>query len=182
MQSVLPFQHACATRFGFAFLFQDILVPFIMDSWLPEDTLFWICEEDFRFWPPGQDPDNADNYEKAVAALIETREKQGGAGSSLPPSQGTSLPPSQQRVATEYHTALTQGMSDEAEDDKGFCRDVVDMMRIATMCHRHHMGDFIWVSWVPSKQRPSRIGHGSQCLMLTKFGFFCLTHLACRSI
>ena len=131
---------------------------------------------------PCCDPDNAEDYELQYSALLDARSADDNAGSSLPPSQGTSLPPSQQRVATEYHTALTQGMSDEAEDGKGFCRDVVDMMRIATMCHRHHMGDFIWVSWVPSKQRPSRIGHGSQCLMLTKFGFFCLTHLACRSI
>ena len=46
-------------------------------------------EEDFRFWPPGLDPDNADNYDEAVAALIATRQEQGGAGSSLPPSQET---------------------------------------------------------------------------------------------
>ena len=75
-------------------------------------------------------------------------------------------------MQTAYHTALTQGCSDEAEDDQGFCRDVVDMMRIATMCHRHSMGDIIWVSWVPNKQKPSRIGHGSQCLMMTKQGIF----------
>ena len=148
---------------------EDILVPFIMDSRLPDDTMFWICEEDFRFWPPNCDPDNADNYKISVDALIETREEKAQeAASSLPPSQGMSLPPSQPR--TEYHTAPTHGVSVEEEDDKGFSRDVIDMMRIATMCHRHQMGDFIWVSWVPNKQRPSRIGHGSALLMVTKAG------------
>ena len=149
---------------------QDILVPFITDRRMPEDTLFWICEEDFRFWPPGNDPDYADTYEKDVDTLFDKREMEGGAaGSSLPPSQDTAqTEAAQERVQTEYHTALAQGCSDEAEDDQGFCRDVVDMMRIATMCHRRKMGNLIWVSWVPSKQKPSRVGHGSQCLMITK--------------
>ena len=142
----------------------------MLDVRLPEDTMFWIIEEDFRFWPPGEDPDNADNYEAAVRALIETRETQGGAGSSLPPSQSAAIPRGQERVQTEYHTALRQGVSDEGEEDQGFSRDVVDMMRIATMCKRKGMGEFIWVSWVPNKQKPSRIGHGSQCIMMTKTG------------
>ena len=163
---------------------EDILAPFILDTRLPHDTLFWICEEDFRFWPPGEDPDNADNYEKAAKALIENRKQQAEeAGSSLPPSQEMSLPPSQPRPATQYHTAMTQGVSvEEGEEDKGFSRDVVDMMRIATMCHRQGMGDFIWVSWVPAKQKPSRIGHGSQLLMLSKFGMYAVTEAKDRGL
>ena len=151
---------------------EDILVPFIMDSRMPDDTIFWIVEEDFRFWPPGCDPDNADNYKYAMEKLLEKRyyAEVDESGSSLPPSQGLSLPPSQPRPATQYHTSQTQGDSIEEDVDKGFCRDVVDMMRIATMCDREGMGDFIWVSWVPNKQKPSRIGHGSQCIMVTKPG------------
>ena len=151
---------------------EDILLPFIMDSRMPDDTIFWVCEEDFRFWPPGCDPDNADNYKQAVENLMEKREwsELEESGSSLPPSQGLSLPPSQPRAATQYHTSLTQGVSIEEDEDKGFSRDVVDLMRIATMCDREGMGDFIWVSWVPNKQKPSRIGHGSQLIMVTKFG------------
>ena len=34
------------------------------------------------------------------------------------------------------------------------------------------MGRLIWVSWVPNKQKPSRIGHGSQCLMADQFGMY----------
>ena len=151
---------------------QDILFPFMMDTRLPDDTLFWVMEEDFRFWPPGQDPDNADNYDACVAALIASREGQssGGAGSSLPPSHTAPRPRAQERPETEFHTALKQGNSDEMDDDLGMCRDVTDLMRIATMCKRKDMGDLIWVSWVPAKAKPSRIGHGSACLLMTKCG------------
>ena len=152
---------------------------------MPDDTLFWICEEDFRFWPPGHDPDLADQYDKDLAALKKAREQQGGAGSSLPPSEVTaqsSLPPNQERVQTEYHIALGQGCSDEAEDDQGFSREVIDMMRIATMCHRHKMGNLIWVSWVPKKQQTSRIGHGSCCLLMTKSGMFAVSEAKQRGL
>ena len=151
---------------------QDILVPFILDSRMPDDTLYWICEEDFRFWPPGKDPDYADTYERDVDDLIEKREMEGGSvGSSLPPSQGRQKGAAgQKRVETEFHTAHTQGCSDETVEDCGFCRDVIDVVRIATMCHRHHMGNIIWLSWCPNKGKPSRIGHGSQCILMTRAG------------
>ena len=73
-----------------------------MDERLPEDTLYWIMEEDYRFWPPGADPDGADDYDQAYTSLVVNRTTQPKAGMSLPPSQagalpkaGMSLPPSQ---------------------------------------------------------------------------------------
>ena len=141
-------------------------------------------EEDLRFWPPGLDPDNADNHDEAVAALIAPRQEQGGAGSSLPPSQETTTKKSedQERMETEFHTAHKQGHSDETEVDQGFSRDVVDVMRIATMCRRHEMGEPIWVSWVPKKQKPSRIGHGSTCLLMTKLGMSAVANARDRGV
>ena len=141
-------------------------------------------EEDLRFWPPGLDPDNADNHDEAVAALIATRQEQGGAGSSLPPSQETTTKKSedQERMETEFHTAHKQGHSDETEVDQGFSRDVVDVMRIATMCRRLEMGEPIWVSWVPKKQKPSRIGHGSTCLLMTKLGMSAVANARDRGV
>ena len=141
-----------------------------MDDRLPDDTIYWIIEEDFRFWPPGQDPDGADNHWELVEERYKLP-KEGGAGSSLPPSHDTAKT-DEARVHTEFHMTHAAGHSDEGEENQGFCRDVIDMMRIATMCHRNGMGEFIWVSWVPSKKSPSRIGHGSQCLMMTKDGVF----------
>ena len=138
---------------------------------MPDDTLFWILEEDFRFWPAGEDPDNADNYDDAVAALIAKREELGGgASSSLPPNQETPWSSVPERMASQFHTVHRQGNSNETEEEQGFFQDVADVMRIATMCNRHNMGEFIWLSWVPQKTKPSRIGHGSQCILMTKLG------------
>ena len=70
-----------------------------------------------------------------------------------------------------YHMALPKGNSLEEEEFKGFSRDVVDLMRIATLCSREGMGNIIWVSWVPKKKRRvSYIGHGSALILLTKDG------------
>ena len=152
-------------------------MPFVMDKRLPEDTLFWIIEEDFRFWPPYKDPDEADDYEVEYLQLLlerssppPTQAASPDEGTSLPPSQRGRRPKGQERLSTEYHTALPRGQSSEDRPNHGFTRDVCDMMRIATMCHRAGMGDLIWVTYCPSKAKPSRIGHGSACILVTKHG------------
>ena len=34
----------------------------VLDERMPKDTLFLVFEEDFRFWPVGEDPDRADDF------------------------------------------------------------------------------------------------------------------------
>ena len=117
-----------------------------------------------------------------AGSSLPPSQKGKGKGSSLPPSQkgrakGTSLPPSQKsaadRIATEYHEAVPRGSSTTRDVDPnfGFQRDVADVMRIATFAHRNWQGDLIWLTWVPNKQKPTRIGHGSACLLVTQYGF-----------
>ena len=164
-------------------------MPFVLDQRLPEDTLFWIMEEDFRFWPPQKDPDRADDYEEEYTILRAARSSHESSGSSLPPSLGAStsysgsrLPPwnetskskAQERLSTQYHVALPKGDSREEDENQGFSQDVVDLMRIATMCHREGWGNLIWVTWVPKKKRRSFIGHGSGCILMTKAGMECV--------
>ena len=172
---------------------QEILVPFVKDCRLPEDTLFWIIEEDFRFWPPGKDPDKADDYEKRFVKLVTDRTAQSKAGMSLPPSQkgtgkGTSSPPSRRspegRFATDFLQTVARGSSKSSEVDPnfGFSQDVADVMRIATMADRCRWGDLIWLTWVPQKPKPSRIGHGSACILVTKFAFGMLEGAAKKGI
>ena len=114
-------------------------MPFVLDQRLPDDTLFWIMEEDFRFWPPRKDPDYADDNEGEYTILMAAESSGESSGSSLPPSQ-------------------------ESNENQGFSQDVVDMMRIATLCHRVGVGNFIWVNSVPRRH------HGSACILLTKDG------------
>ena len=63
-------------------------MPFVLDQRLPEDILFWIMEEDFRFWPSKKDPDRADEYEEEYTILRAARSSQESSWSSLPPSLG----------------------------------------------------------------------------------------------
>ena len=169
---------------------QEILYPFVTDPRLPEDTLFWIIEEDYRFWPPGQDRDKADNYEEEWGEMVESRTASQKAGSSLPPSHSSSVKDEVEptatpekrrasRVATEYHEAPTKGNSIEDDPNNGFSRDVADVMRIATFAHRKKVGDFIWLTFA-HRQKATRIGHGSACVLLTKFAFDKIA-VACHS-
>ena len=174
---------------------QETLHPFVTDARLPDDTLFWIIEEDFRFSPPGEDPDKADNYEQEgrdrvadVVDLIATTK----AGSSLPPSQKGSakgrveptaapkkLREGRGRAYRRPKEAPTRGNSNEDDKNHGFSRDVADVMRIATFAHRKKVGDFIWLTFA-HRQKATRIGHGSACVLLTKFAFDKIA-VACHS-
>ena len=40
---------------------------------MPEDVLFLIFEEDFRFWPLGEDPDCADDYKARLSDVMKKR-------------------------------------------------------------------------------------------------------------
>ena len=66
-----------------------------LDKRLPGDTLFLVFEEDFRFFPIGEDPDGADDYgarmgkvirKKSIAALCRPGPE------SLPPGNQTPAP------------------------------------------------------------------------------------------
>ena len=182
---------------------EDILVPFVTDKRMPADCLYWILEEDFRFWPPGKDPDGADTGHDDYRTLLMNRVSQPDGnedpGSSLPPTDAaakrSSLPPSykagtwwspppsgqaasssaaassSQAPKTLFHCQLARGNTDESLPNCGFAEDVADMVRIATMCSRYDMGDLIWMSWVPQRAKPTRIGHGSQAILMTAAGF-----------
>ena len=107
----------------------------------------------------------------------------GGAESSVPPSPDTTSKEEKkaERTTTEYHQALPKGHPDE-RDDKIWSQDVIDIMRIATMCRKYGMGEIIWVSWVPKKDEPSGLGHGSTCLLLTKSGMAAITDAKDRGV
>ena len=47
-------------------LSQEVLVEFCADQRFHEDTLFFVVEEDYRFWPKGEDPDRCDDYDERL--------------------------------------------------------------------------------------------------------------------
>ena len=58
-----------------------------LDARLPVDTLYMVFEEDYRFFPEGQDPDGIDDYKKGVGGRESWRRRElaeegvGGGGS-----------------------------------------------------------------------------------------------------
>ena len=48
----------------------------VMDARMPEDVLFLLFEEDFRFWPHGEDPDSADDYKARLCEVLQKKEEE----------------------------------------------------------------------------------------------------------
>ena len=169
---------------------EDILIPIVDDQRLPTDCLYFILEEDFRFWPPGKDPDGADDYDEAYCKLRMDR-LTSPPPSRDPPASSRDHPPTRRSAqsgssnddpaaaaasGTKFHEVLPRGTitaKHASADDMncGFSQDVADMVRMATMCHREGCGDLIWASWVPVKRKTTRIGHGSAMILMTRNGF-----------
>ena len=47
----------------------------VLDARMPEDVLFLVFEEDFRFWPHGEDPDSADDYKARLGEVLKKRKR-----------------------------------------------------------------------------------------------------------
>ena len=51
---------------------------------------------------------------------------------------------------------------------------MADLVRWATVAHRHHMGNLVWVGWCP-EQKASQLRKGSHLIMVSKPGFIQLS-------
>ena len=59
----------------------------IADARYPSDTVFLLFEEDYRFWPECEDPDNADQYQRRLQEVVQARKRKEHAA----PARGLSL-------------------------------------------------------------------------------------------
>ena len=80
---VIFFLFAVSHVFAWAVFFvpQDVICELICDHRFPDDTLFMIFEEDYRFWPIGEDPHSCDDYHERLRHVM----KRGKQIWSLPP-------------------------------------------------------------------------------------------------
>jgi len=179
-------------------LLQEVIIPMVMDARMPEDVLFLLFEEDFRFWPHGEDPDSADDYKARLGEVLQKRKRsrsrnkmnkkplqedpapQTGAPSSS--SSGAYRPGAKgkekgKNIITEYHYTPLRGSTDVEDLNDGLSSNVADLLRMATKCHRENMGDLIWFGWCSHSNgtAPSWLSKGSTGLMLTKKGAACVS-------
>ena len=139
-----------------------------------------VFEEDYRFFPEGQDPDGCDDYGKRVVKMIVDRGFAAAQGIVSPPpqSQGAASQPGKSsgkggkpKPESRFHSSSARGSSDLSDEvNEGFSSNVADLVRWATVAHRHRMGNIVWVGWCPYK-KPSQLGKGSHLLMLSREGF-----------
>ncbi len=57
-------------------------MPMAQDHRLPDDTLWFIIEEDFRWYPEGEDPSKSDGY---LSRAESSKKKRDALTTSLPP-------------------------------------------------------------------------------------------------
>ena len=123
-----------------------------MDKHLPYDTLFIVFEEDFRFYPEGQDPEGCDRYAERVDREITRRGFQalrGLAGCESPPPQSPSPSPARgkgkgkPKPESRLWTCWTRRSVDFLDEEEGFSSNLnlADLVRWASV------GNLVWVSW-----------------------------------
>ena len=141
---------------------KDAIVPFGLDKRLPPDTLYMVFEEDYRFFPPGEDPDGADTYGQRVIKMMSKRAEAAQSSESPPPQTSESLPPQgkssgkgKPKPESRFHASASRGSSDLADDEnEGFSSNLADLVRHATVAHRLGWGNLIWVGWVQGGKNP----------------------------
>ena len=125
-----------------------------LDLRLPLDTLFMVFEEDYRFFPDGQDIDNADDYRVRMVKLLEERKKKGLQDQeSLPPPDrertadwGKGSEKGKARPESRFHATPPRGSSDLKDTvNEGFSSNVADLVRWATFADRMKMGNLMWL-------------------------------------
>ena len=140
---------------------KDVVTPLCLDKRLPLDTLFMVFEEDYRFFPEGEDPDHCDDYDRRLLKTVIDRALQ--RSESPPPQSETpeSPPPrsfggkgGKPKPESRFFSTSSRGSSDLRDEvNEGFRSNVADLVRWATVAHRHRMGNLVWVGWCPEKKK-----------------------------
>ena len=119
----------------------------MLDTRLPDDTLFLVFEEDFRWWPEETDPDSADEYDRDTQPPLK---KEKGGRMSLPPSsRGTPVEEATgakgeggkrkktPKAFSEWHEGRERGdCGPQFGMNWGLKQEVADAIRIANYAHR----------------------------------------------
>ena len=121
--------------------------------------LFMVFEEDFLFFPYGQDADDADGFDKCPVKMIVQRGFDAVQGSESLPPQSPSPSPSKTsgkigkaEPESRFHSASRRGSSHVKDEvSKGLSSNVGELVRWAIVAHRAGVGNIVWVGWHPGK-------------------------------
>ena len=159
----------------------------MLDPRLDPDTLFWVFEPDFRFYPPGQNPQrwltHAGQFPvQELTALRRPQDAEPTASKDAAPSskwgqqeKGKGAKPAGQvkRLRGSYaELGATQRKGGTGVGPSGsqLLREVMDVMLICQKAHEQKAGDIMWLSYNADKRKPSRVGFGSQFIAVSVSG------------
>ena len=172
--------HECA--WANFFVSKEVLCDFIMDARFPGDTLFIVMEEDYRFWPAGEDPQGCDNYHERLQQLLQEEDDMRRSGAYRPDEEDFSVEAGGEgehakgrgrgiRLAGKYHHTPVRASTTLSDPNHGLQQEVADLIRMATFASRQNQGEIIWFGWDGSNQQarswPTKGSHG---LMVTQHG------------
>ena len=148
---------------------QEGLCELAADARIPDDCLFLVFEEDFRFEQPAGEIETEEAYRASRSLLQDYKQL------ALDSLEGIRPPPPESTRPTSHQYGNMNNQPKEVWT-RGLSQYLEDMVRYATACHRQNVGDVIWCGWVPggpgsNPKRKASIGFGSHFLMVSKRGF-----------
>lgn len=142
------------------------------DPRIPDDCLFLIFEEDFRFERPAAEFTSEAEYYESRSRLPDFK---GMAKYAV--SKSRVPPPEHERGNLRDYV----NMRNQPKDvwSVGVSEYLEDLVRYATAAHRLNHGDIIWAGWVPggpgsNPKRKASVGFGSHLLLCSKSGLLTL--------
>ena len=136
------------------------LLPYMLEPSHPDDILFLVAEEDFRF------------YKKDCAAEAKPVSEPSASGrasgsSGAAPSGGEPSAPCEGFVQFELDESLGG-----APYKDGYSNELLDLVALCNAAHRQECGDFVWLSWCrdTGRRKKQRPGHGTTLVAVNKPG------------
>ena len=181
-QSPAPAHGSLGAHLMIVAFHQDVGLPYMLDPRHPEDTLFFVAESDYRFYPE----DCIQDWYQIVMDegrpsldenLQELSPAPAGNEPSSPPGMGDEPSPSPAEQESEGHTKRRKFQGWQAAQRTTQQAGKVDispeLRELVQICNRAAMigrGHFVWLGWCPKGKKRSVPSYGIHLMAITKYG------------
>jgi hypothetical protein len=159
---------------------KDVLLPYCSDDRLHEDTLFFVAEQDFRFYAVDETVKfghldlRGDTHTRCVIKPSSAPSRSLGPvpepfAEPRPKLHSQPVPTSRLEIrAPSSFSVLNQSIGGSAPE---LSRELSDLVHICNDAHRRSIGNLVWLCWCGANKRAKKKpSHGSTLIALTKAG------------